>query len=244
VRAVTDVDVSWIADMMERRREQYEAYSPLFWRRAARAREIQEPYLRSCVADDRYRGSRSDHGFVLAELRAAGAPPWSPAISECFIDDFAVDADERWATEGRALLLAVWEAQQARGAEGLRVVTARRDEPKVALLESLGLQIGESWFIHTTTDPAAASTFGPVSNATLQGLVIPAPPVYDPGGPVLLVQEIVPGVSVEDVSTAGAALGAVIVIVPAPATDAEQVHDLERAGFDPVSRFYTGIPIS
>ncbi len=126
----------------------------------------------------------------------------------------------------------------------MRVVTATRDEPKVVLLESLGLEVGESWYIRTTSNPDAASIFGPVSDATMQGLVIPGPPVYDPGGPVLLVQAIVDGANVGDLEAAAEALGAVIVIAPTQPKDTERVRSLEEAGFDPVSRFYTGVPVS
>src|SRR5689334_13755593 len=123
-----------MADVMVDRRARYEAFSPRFWRPAGNARAIHEPHLVSCVASDRYVGFRTSVGFVVGELQAAGSPPWWPAVPIGFVDDFAVVRDDAWMRDGRALLHAAWSRLREQGADALRVVTARHDEAKVAML--------------------------------------------------------------------------------------------------------------
>lgn len=181
MRALTANDVSWMADVMVERRAVYAAISPVFWRPAANARQVHEPHLASCVANERYVGVRTVRGFVLGELHAAGSPPWWPEVPIGFIDDFAVVPDKAWMSDGRRLLLAAWSLLRERRVGGLRVVTARRDDAKVAMLESLGLTIGESWWVRVgDASVSSAPTFGPISANGIEALVVPAPPVTTP----------------------------------------------------------------
>ena len=157
VRGLTSGDVAWMADLMVERRALYEVFSPVFWRPAANARDVHEPHLASCVASDRHVGLRTDNGFVLGELQSAGSPPWWSEVPIGFVDDFAVLSDDAWIGAGRELLLAAWSLLRERGAESLRVVTARRDTAKVTMLESLDLSVGESWWARAVEDPRQAS---------------------------------------------------------------------------------------
>ena len=146
-------------------------------------------------------------------------------------------------SDGRRLLLAAWSRLRERGAEGLRVVTARRDGAKVAMLESLGLTVGESWWVRASDAPvSSAPAFGPISADGIEALVIPAPPVYDPGGPVLLVMSLVSPQDVGKVPDFAAAHGAVLAIVPSTPTKSEIADTARAAGFDETSRYYVGQP--
>jgi len=243
LRALTADDAPWMADVMVERRAVYAAMSPVFWRPAANARQVHEPHLASCVANERYVGIGTGRGFVLGELQAAGSPPWWPEAPLGFVDDFAVVADDAWMSDGRRLLLAAWSLLRERGAEALRVVTARRDDAKVAMLESLGLTIGESWWVRAgDASVSGAPAFGPISAYGIEALVIPAPPVYDPGGPVLLVTALVSPNDVGTVPQLAAEHGAVLAIVPAKPTTPEMAEAARAAGFDETSRYYVGQP--
>jgi hypothetical protein len=144
VRTLTSGDVGWMADVMVERRARYEKLSPVFWRPAANAGQVHEPHLASCVASDRHVGLRTESGFILGELQAAGSPPWWPEARLGFVDDFAAIDDRAWMSDGRELLNAAWSQLRRQDAESLRVVTARRDDAKVAMLQSVGLSLGES----------------------------------------------------------------------------------------------------
>jgi hypothetical protein len=243
IRVITTSDVAWIADTMVERRTLYEKFSPVFWRAAANAREIHEPHLSSCVTSDRYVALRTSGGFVLGELQSAGSPPWWSEVPFGFVDDFAVVEDDAWMDDGRRLLLRAWSELRRRGAEALRVVSARRDDPKVALLQSLGLTIGESWCLRAVdASESIAPTFGPVSADGIDALVIPAPPVYDPGGPVLLVTSVASPDAVPSVSDLAAERGAVLAILPTTPSEPELAAAALRCGFDETTRYYVGQP--
>jgi hypothetical protein len=238
VRALTSADVPWMADVMAQRRAIYEKLSPVFWRPAANARDVHEPYLAACVASDQYVGLRTDDGFILGELQAAGSPPWWPDAQLGFVDDFAVEEHDAWNSDGRTLLLAAWSQLRDQGAESIRVVTARRDFEKVALLESVGLTHGESWWVRVNDEQAQrAPAFGPVADCGVEALVIPAPPVYDPGGPVLLVTSIDSADCVNKIPLVAAEHGAVLAILPCPP---ERGAAADGAGFVETARYYVG----
>ena len=55
-------------------------------------------------------------------------------LRRCFVDDFAVEEDEQWATEGKELLPPA-SAELSSDQSLVRVVTARQDVPKRDLLE-------------------------------------------------------------------------------------------------------------
>ena len=230
VRALTSGDVAWMADVMAERRARYQEYSPVFWRPAAHARDVHAPYLASCVASARFVGYRTTEGFILGERQS----------SIGFIDDFAVVRDDAWISDGLQLLVAAWSQLRDEGAESLRVVTARRDDAKVLMLKSAGLSVGESWWVRPGDDRAQdAQIFGPVAAAGIEALVIPAPPVYDPGGPVLLVTSIDSADRVVEVPLLAEEQGAVLAILPCP-----PISDLSRAaqeaGFDETTQYYVG----
>jgi hypothetical protein len=245
LRVLSADDVPWVADTMASRRAVYATFSPIFWRPATNARELHVGHLASCVASDRYCGFRTDVGFILGELQDATRPPWWSDVPLVFVDDFAVTSDDRWPTDGLELLVATWRNLAERGAETMRVVTARLDTPKVEMLESSGLELAESWWVRPTDGPpSSAPAFGPVSSDGVEALVIPAPPVYDPGGPVLLVTALPEPSAAATVPAVAEECGAVLSILPTKPASPDAVEAARGAGFDEVSRYYTGRPSS
>lgn len=236
MRPITSRDVPWVCELMARRRERYAEYSPVFWHPADDAVERHRPYVEYCVADGKFVALRSDNGFVLGELRDDG---------DCSIEDFAVTDDALWATEGRALLSAAWDEARGRGATRCRVVTARRDTALVEMLESCGLAAVEAWWVQPSGMPAAEPpVYGPVEAEGVQALQIAAPPVYDLGGPVLLVQHLDrPGLAAGLLALARAR-GAALVVAPAP-VGARSLNDaLAVAGFEETTEFFAGRPFA
>jgi hypothetical protein len=312
VRELSPDDADWAAGLMDERRREYERYSPVFWRPAAQARARHVRFLRRQIADPATVALRSPRGFLIAQLRPA----------EAFVDDFAVDHAGTWAEDGAELLLAVWSRVRVTGVDALRVVTAQADQPKSALLNGLGLDLVEQWWIHElpaapskaagrdlvpglsppSTDapasgddpassapgrvvsgspdpaahparrdgpgpavsprPAAAAgsrgrpeSPGPPGSAPvrrfdpprriegpgLSGLFGSAPPVYDPGGPVLLADRVAADVGSAELDAEAIRLGAVLLVVPA-APGSARAGELAGCGWHVASDWYFGPP--
>lgn len=119
VRKLVSADSPWMAALMAARRAEYEAYSPVFWRRAEGVQERHAGFLASRVGQPGSIALRTDRGFITA----------MPRGGQYYADDFAIDGDATWDVDGRVLLRAAWEEAERRGADALRVVTAARDVP-------------------------------------------------------------------------------------------------------------------
>ena len=170
VREMNAADFDWAADLMDRRRQQYAQYSPVFWRPAKDVAAGHADFLRATCARPGAVALRTDGGFAMS----------TGNDGRCFVDDFAVEDADLWATEGRELLLAVWAAARSDDQRTLRAVTARRDEPKRDLLAGLGLEVAARWWIKELEPTGDATTWGPVTLGAATALIMPAPPVYDP----------------------------------------------------------------
>jgi hypothetical protein len=171
---------------------------------------------------------RSDGGFLIAELRGP----------EVLIDDFAVTGKGSWPADGAWLLDAAWEQAAAAGARTARVVTAAADGPKVALLASAGLALASQWWVKPITPVGPPAPAGRVRGTGFAGRLGPTPPVYDPGGPVLLNDDLPGGGSLAAMEAGAAAMGAVLAIVPA----APDEQELAQRGWTVASRWYAGTP--
>ena len=229
---MADEDFAWAAALMRRRRERYEVLSPVFWRPAVGVEAAHAQFLRSAAARDGAVAVRTDHGFATSV----------PNEGRCSVDDFAVDDDERWATDGPQLALAVWAAARSPELTALRVVTARGDEPKRTMVRSLGLTVAERWWVKALDPTGPAATWGPVTVGGAPALIGPAPPVYDPGGPVCLLGDVDARLAAAAAGDARA-LGAALAIVQRQGDPPEEEPELEAAGFHNPSEFYEGQPV-
>jgi hypothetical protein len=214
-------DAPWAAALMERRRREYERYSPVFWRPAVGAAGLHARFLRRQIESDQTIALRTDHGFAICQRRQA----------EGFVDDFTVDPPGRWDADGAELLLALAQRLAAGGVHVLRVVTAQADAPKTALLRRCSLVVAEQWWVRELTPAVAPSAFCRVDGPSFSGLLIPAPPVYDPGGPVYLADRASPEATGDGIARTAASHGAVLAIIPAAPDSAragQRLHDRER----------------
>ncbi len=223
-------DCVWAAELMHQRRETYASYSPVFWRPAPGATPLHAKFLQRQIVREDVVALRTDHGFAIGELRRG----------EGFIDDFAVDAVNRWQHDGRRILLAAWKRLWLKDASALRVVSANKDLPKDALLESLGLSPVEEWWVKPLTPSGHTATRGAVNGKGFSGHLGPAPPVYEPGGP-LLVRRIDAEVPLAAIEREAASWGAVLAIVmelPSGPRTTELVAD----GYEVASQWFLGVP--
>lgn len=223
-------DVPWAAEMMEARRQVYASYSPVFWRPANDVVELHGRFLERQLQDPANVGLRTDHAFLMGQLRG----------EEGVVDDFAVDQQPRWANEGRELVGGAWQALRALGATRLRVVTAKADFDKVSMLLAASLQLAEEWWVKEVRPSGGANSPRSVKGTRFSGVVGPAPPVYDPGGPVLLAR-LEPDADLAVLEAEAADLGAVLAVV-AVAPSSEYVQRLQHRSWTVASQWYVGRP--
>ncbi|HVX45905.1 MAG TPA: hypothetical protein VHC49_18590 [Mycobacteriales bacterium] len=220
-------DAGWAAEVMHARRRVYATYSPVFWRPAADPVPGHAAFLARQIAGDDVVALRTDHGFVVGQIRGSGGG----------IDDFAVTDPELWATHGRSLLDAALAQMHERGAAEVQVVTAQQDIPKSVMLTDAGLTLVNQWWVKPLAPGADSVEPGRRDGAGFSGILGAAPPVYDPGGPVFLVQRLEGSVPVEAVEAAAAEWGAVLAVIPA-APDGDRPEQLSAAGFAVASDWY------
>lgn len=233
VNELSPDDALWAAELMDRRRQEYARYSPVFWRPARDAVGPHAQFLTRLILADTTIALRTGRGFIICQLRPA----------EGFVDDFAVDHADIWADDGAALLLAVADRLAAMGGvTSIRVVTAHADQPKVTLLQGLSLRLAQQWWVRELRPACArAAAPGRVEGPGFSGILGPAPPVYDPGGPVLLADRVDDDAELDVVEREATALGAVLAIIPAtPGTAC--ADELERLGWSVASDWYLGWP--
>lgn len=135
-----------------------------------------------------------------------------------------------WADDGLALLSSAWDRLSAKGLLDLRVVSAQADELKVAMLVAIGLRLVEQWWVKPIeARDAPGVPAGRVDGPGFSGLLGPAPPVYDPGGPVLLADCVAVDGDLAVIEDEAARMGSVLVLIPTePGSDRERVFQHGR----------------
>lgn len=228
-RASTD-DVPFMAAVLAAKRAEYEEYSPVFWRQAAAARAAHEPFLRLLVEQDgpvalvAADGDRSEVGGAIVAV---------PRADDWLIDDFAVLRPEQWDDTGARLLAAVRETVTE---TPITVVCGQHDEPKGTMLRRAGGRLAERWWVRPLDHVAAPAPAEP-EGAT--GLVVTAPPVYDPGGQVcqVVAWDGTPD-ALRSIEQWSRGQGAVLAIVPVDADATVRQDALRTAGYTVASEWY------
>jgi GNAT superfamily N-acetyltransferase len=151
IRRATDTDIPNMAAIAETKRIEYEGYSPVFWRRAPDSSPKQERYLQSLLLGTDVMAlvaqtGDSLAGFIIGALTMA-PPVYNPGGAVCIVDDFVVARPEEWQAVGSALLAAMTQEAQARGAVLMVVVYAQRDQAKRALLQEAGCAVASEWHV-------------------------------------------------------------------------------------------------
>ena len=232
VRELSPDDAAWVADLMEQRRQDYVRFSPVFWRPAKNVTALHARFLRSQITSDASVSLRTEHGFIIAQRRTA----------EGTVDDFAMDRDGTWNEDGAVLLLAASERLAAAGAlTQVRVVTAHADEPKASMLASLSLHVAEQWWVQELVPAAPPGSPGAVNGTGFSGFVGPAPPVYDPGGPVLQADRLAADADIAAIEREAAELGCVLAVIPA-APGSALSNCLRERDWSVASDWYLGWP--
>ena len=149
-RKAESSDVERMVELSEQKRLQYQAYQPVFWRKAADSAEKQRAFLGRLLERDNVIGMVYERdgvveGFIIGSLVPA-PPVYDPGGSTCSVDDFVV-AEEAWGGIGGALLEAVAAEARARGAAQMVVVSAHLDARKREMLVNSTYAIASEWWV-------------------------------------------------------------------------------------------------
>ena len=231
---MTQDDLGWLVELAGVMRERRAPHAPLFWRPAADAMPHHRAYL-SWLLD------RTD---TVTVRTARGYLVGVPTGPDLVVDDFAVEDDAAWPTDGRALL------EHVHGEHRLRVVVPVCEPGRRAVAAGLGLEPGTTWWHRDLPDPPdpgadeqEAEAEVAVDGAT--GRLVVAPPVYDPGGPVLLVTAAVASAAaLRRLEQQAARRGATVSVVETQPADTRVPALLEAAGYLRTTDFYRTPPAS
>ncbi len=152
---------------------------------------------------------RTDHGFAFAARRGEVLD----------VDDMALDDDNLWPHDGSALLRAVIQTSD------LCFVCPIPEPERRQTAVHLGMVLVESWWHRDLATETSATVVDPDPVFAVQGAsgrLVEAPPVYAPGGPVLLTFDVGSGTALTAIQDAASAGGAVVSVVsrePSQPTD-------------------------
>lgn len=148
-------DLPVLLDLAERRRVQYQAYEPLFWRNAPDSREKQRPFLERALRGEStfalVHGRENQiqnqiDAFMIGNLVPA-PPAFGPEQVTALVDDFCVADPAAWSDAGLALLEAASLTAHDRGASQLVVICGHRDQPKRAMLDAARFAVSSEWWV-------------------------------------------------------------------------------------------------
>lgn len=195
------------------------AHAPRFWRPAQDATDRHRNHLARLIADPDVVAVRSQHGFLFALDHG----------STWLVDDAVVSEDGTWAEDGVLLLR---EVQQRCGSVRLVVPVFETDRMEAGL--SVGLRPVEHWW-HRDLDPPGtlveAGDDPAVAVEGAEGRLVTAPPVYDPGGPVLLVSELRDVPSLDRIEAEAGGRGATVSVLTQQPGDVGLATVLAGAGY-------------
>jgi len=150
IRKATAADITDMAALSEEKRELYETFQPIFWRKATHSKEIQIPYLEKLLAKDNHFALVCEtngivSGFIIGAVTPA-PPVYDPGGLACLIDDFCISSEARWDKEGEALLAESCECAKQLGAVQFVIICGHKDERKREMLRKIGLTIASEWY--------------------------------------------------------------------------------------------------
>ncbi len=137
--------------LADRKRRQYAAYQPVFWRLAPSARAQHAKFLAGLVDDPDVLSlvatlDEEVRGFVVGRL--VPAPPiYDPGGPCLYVDDFVVSREREWSSVGGALLRGVRHLGASRGAVQVVAVSGALDFAKRRLLADADLEVASEWWV-------------------------------------------------------------------------------------------------
>jgi hypothetical protein len=225
VRRLAQDDLDWAVELTRERRERLAPHAPRFWRPAADATERHRAFLAHLIDDAATLCLRSEHGYLVA---------LNPG-DYLLVDDMVVEPAEHWADEGVAML------RQVAALSPVRFVVPAFESERLDAALDLGLEPAEIWW-HRDLEPGTGlnvvSEDPRLSVAGVEARLVPAPPVYDPGGPILLATSVDSVDALRGAEQSAARRGATVSVVTQQPADQPLAEVLTAAGYTLTTYFF------
>jgi hypothetical protein len=153
------------------------------------------------------------------------------------VDDMAMERDVFWPLDGEELLRAAGQVGR------LRFVCPVPELLRASAATAVGLSVAESWWhrdlMQVSSDLPHEVELGVRVDGAV-GCLVAAPPVYAPGGPVLLVTSLTDPAALRVIEDEAARRGAPVSVVSQKPDDQELAELLRFAGYKRTTEFYEG----
>jgi hypothetical protein len=214
---LTIIDLPWVLKLAKSRRALLAPRAPRFWRPSQDADERHSEWLRHLIESVETLSIRTETGFLFGE-NLSGV--------QTIVDDMAMESPDAWMTDGVELL----RAAEALG-RPLRFVCPLFERERAQAAKALGLDLVETWW-HLDLPASGAPSLGSedVSCDGGVGRLVVAPPIYDPGGPVLMVTRADHERALALVEEKAARAGATVSVVSQLPTDGSAARTGDRLG--------------
>ena len=151
VRPARHEDIPAIVGLCEDKRREYEAWQPVFHKKAGDSATFHSGYLRSLIDGGNaillvYMADEVVRGAVFGSLRQA-PPVYSPGGKVCIVDDFVCKSEDEWPLVGQSLLNAMVQQAKQKGAVLTNVVCGPKDQKKRKFLQSIGFSVASEWHV-------------------------------------------------------------------------------------------------
>ena len=150
VRQGMESDLPALVEMIEARRREYEAYVPVFWRKAADSAATTLPYVASLLAQDTATvlvATDADRflGFLIA-MPVPTPPVYDPGGATVLIHDFCVAEPSLWPAVNCRLVEHARQVGREASWRHVAVVCGQADVPQSDLLRSTDLSLASTWW--------------------------------------------------------------------------------------------------
>lgn len=226
VRELSVADLPWVLEVTAQRRAALVPHAPRFWRSADDAAEKHRVHLGRLINDPAARSLRTDHGYAIG----MASPP------RLIIDDMVVD-ENHYQNEGIALLQAIAANSD------VRFVCPTFETQRAELARNVGLTVVESWWHRDLEEAESTAAHHIPEDLNVDGThgrLVSAPPIYDPGGPVLFVTKLRSASALREIELRAAKDGATVSVIAVKADD-NSVERLARDnGYRRTTDFFEG----
>ncbi|TDE09687.1 hypothetical protein [Jiangella asiatica] len=171
---------------------------------------------------------RTDHGFLVG----------LPEHGHIVVDDMVLDDDGLWGSDGETLL------RHAARSGVLRVVCPVPEPERRRTVAGLGLSVAETWWhkdldgVHAPRERGGAGERLDVDSA--EAILVCAPPVYAPGGPVVMVRSAPSTSALRAVEQEATRRGCVVAVASAKPGIGPPPDMLEASGYTMTTEFFEG----
>jgi hypothetical protein len=226
--SVRAADLDWAVGVLGKRRTSLVAFAPVFWRPANNALERHRDYLQQLLSQDGARAFRTDDALLVA----------NPESGRWLVDDLYVP-ESGWGSSAQDL----WNGLDVVAHERpVRFVCPTYERDRSDFARAAGLTVSESWWLRELPESGGGSAGAQLDLAGTRAVTVAAPPVYDPGGPVLFIPSLsCTGRELPMTEEAARRHGCSAIVVVQQAGDTSHSERLHAAGLRRHCDYYGGV---